>query len=103
MQFGKEEARKAITKHIVMSQLSFRHVESKAFKRLIHRICPKLLPPSRMIVSRDVNKMYLDKKEKLKKVLKNKRISITTDTWTSIQNINYMVITAHWVDSEFKL
>ena len=26
------------------------------------------------------------------------RVSLTTDTWTSIQSINYMVITAHWID-----
>ena len=31
------------------------------------------------------------------------RISITTDTWTSIQNINYMVLTAHFMDLDWKL
>ena len=101
--FSKEDARKAIAEYIVMSELSFRHVESKAFRKLIQRICPKLLPPSRVTVSRDVNKMYMEEKEKLKNVLKNERVSITTDTWTSIQNINYMVITAHWIDCEFRL
>ncbi|CAL8157311.1 unnamed protein product [Prunus armeniaca] len=30
----------------------------------------------------------------------NHRVSITTDTWTSIQNINYMVVTAHVMDSK---
>ena len=44
--FSKEDARKAIAEYIVMSELSFRHVESKAFRKLIQRICPKLLPPS---------------------------------------------------------
>ena len=56
-----------------------------------------------MTVSRDVNKIYVDMKEKLKTVLKNERISNTTDTWILIQNINYMVITVHWVDNELKL
>lgn len=31
------------------------------------------------------------------------RVSITTDTWTSIQNVNYMVVTAHFLDSDWKL
>ena len=78
--FSKEDARKAIVKYIVMSELSFWNVESKPFKKLIQRICPKLLPPSRMTVRRDVNKMYLDEKQKLKNVLKNVIVSITTDT-----------------------
>ena len=26
------------------------------------------------------------------------RVSLTTDTWTCIQRINYMVITSHWID-----
>lgn len=28
------------------------------------------------------------------------RVSLTTDTWTSVQNISYMVITAHFIDSD---
>ena len=64
---------------------------------------PRLSIPSRLTISRDIIQLYLDEKEKLKKVLKNERISFTTDTWTSIQNINYMCITAHWIDREWKL
>ena len=26
---------------------------------------------------------------------------MTTDTWTSIQNLNYMVVTAHFIDSDW--
>ena len=26
-----------------------------------------------------------------------------TDTWTSIQNINYMCLTVHWIDIDWKL
>ena len=72
-QFSKEEARKAITEYIVMSELSFRHVESKAFKRLIQRVCHKLSPLSRMTISRDPNKMYLDEKEKIKEGLEKRK------------------------------
>lgn len=35
--------------------------------------------------------------------LRQARISITTYTWNSIQNINYMVFTAHFVDNDLKL
>ncbi|CAL2277974.1 unnamed protein product [Prunus armeniaca] len=36
-------------------------------------------------------------------VIGNHRVSITTDTWTSIQNVNYMVVTAHFMDNEWNL
>jgi hypothetical protein len=31
------------------------------------------------------------------------RVCLTTDTWTSIQNINYMYITAHFIDPKWTL
>ncbi|KAH1130330.1 hypothetical protein J1N35_001708 [Gossypium stocksii] len=31
------------------------------------------------------------------------RVCLTTDTWTSLQRISYMVLTAHWVDDEWRL
>ncbi|KAK3175492.1 hypothetical protein Dsin_032587 [Dipteronia sinensis] len=31
------------------------------------------------------------------------RVCLTTDTWTSIQNINYMVVTAHFIDYDWQL
>ncbi|KAH0781183.1 hypothetical protein KY290_000781 [Solanum tuberosum] len=31
------------------------------------------------------------------------RVSLTTDTWTSIQRIDYMVLTAHWIDKKWTL
>jgi hAT family C-terminal dimerisation region/Domain of unknown function (DUF4413) len=30
-------------------------------------------------------------------------VCLTTDAWTSVQNLNYMCLTAHWVDSHWKL
>ncbi|XP_052877900.1 zinc finger BED domain-containing protein RICESLEEPER 2-like [Gossypium arboreum] len=45
----------------------------------------------------------------MKSVMKNyfekdiSRVCLTTDTWTSLQRISYMVLTAHWVDDEWRL
>ena len=33
----------------------------------------------------------------------SQRICLTTDTWTSLQNVNYIVITTHFIDSEWVL
>jgi hypothetical protein len=47
--------------------------------------------------------MYDKHKKDLMKSLKNHRLCLTTDTWTSVQNINYMVLTAHFIDSDWKM
>jgi hypothetical protein len=56
-----------------------------------------------MTVARDCIQRYIEEKSKLKKILKNHRICLTTDTWTSKQNLNYMSLTAHWIDDHWKL
>ena len=47
--------------------------------------------------------LYLEHKKEIKNVIRGQRVSITTDTWTSIQYINYMVITTYFLDSNWKL
>ncbi|XP_052483057.1 zinc finger BED domain-containing protein RICESLEEPER 2-like [Gossypium raimondii] len=45
----------------------------------------------------------------MKSVMKNyfekdiSRVCLTTDTWNSLQRISYMVLTAHWVEDEWRL
>ncbi|PRQ21096.1 putative ribonuclease H-like domain, hAT-like transposase, RNase-H [Rosa chinensis] len=47
--------------------------------------------------------MYDAKKETLKRELRGHSVCLTTDTWTSCQNINYMVVTAHFIDSGWNM
>ncbi|XP_019153569.1 PREDICTED: zinc finger BED domain-containing protein RICESLEEPER 2-like [Ipomoea nil] len=56
-------------------------------------------------ISRDIYQIYLDERLTLKKLFKvsTQRVSLTTDTWTSVQRINYMCITAHFIDDQWKL
>jgi hypothetical protein len=55
------------------------------------------------MIWRDCLKIYVVEKEKLKKALKDQHVCLTTDTWTSIQNINYMCLTTHWIDEGWNL
>lgn len=49
--------------------------------------------------------LFDEEKRKLMAVFKEtqQRVSLTTNTWTSIQRINYTVITAHWIDKNWTL
>lgn len=103
--FNQETARKALGKMIIMDELPFRVVEAKGFKQYTSAICPRFKVPSRWTVARDCYEIYVEEKEKLSQNLKtvNSIVSLTTDCWTSIQKINYMCLTAHYIDSEWKL
>ena len=50
-------------------------------------------------------KVYENEKKKIRSFLKNvNKISLTTDLWKSkSQKIEYMVITGHWIDQNWKL
>ena len=39
----------------------------------------------------------------MKEALREQRFCLTTDTWTSIQNLNYMCLTTHFIDSNWKI
>jgi len=46
--------------------------------------------------------LYEEEKTKLKFFLSKQceRVCLTTDTWTSIQNLNYMSLTTHFIDED---
>jgi len=48
-------------------------------------------------------KFYEEEKLKLKASLRGKRICIITDIWTSLQNLSYMVVTASYIDSNWRM
>uniref|UniRef100_A0A3Q7HLN4 DUF659 domain-containing protein n=1 Tax=Solanum lycopersicum TaxID=4081 RepID=A0A3Q7HLN4_SOLLC len=56
--------------------------------------------PSSTTVTRHCFDLFDEEKHKLMDVLYEiqQRVSLITNTWTSIQRINYMVVTSHWID-----
>ncbi|XP_050233262.1 zinc finger BED domain-containing protein RICESLEEPER 2-like [Mercurialis annua] len=103
--FSQDDVRQAIVFMIIVDELPFKFVEGAGFKRLIQIACPKFNMLSRWSVTRDCYQLYLNEKLKLGDFLKNhsQRVCLTTDCWTSIQRINYMCITVHFIDDQWKL
>lgn len=91
---------------MIIDEQPFRVVEGEGFKEFCRVLESRFKIPSRMTISRDVMVLYDAEKEKMKKYFKaNKvRVCLTTDTWTSnAQNKSYMVVTAHFIDKDWKL
>jgi hypothetical protein len=78
-------------------------VEGKGFRLFSRTMQPRFDIPSRFTIMRDCLKLYVEEKERLRTALRGQRLCLTTDTWTSIENINYMSLTAHWIDNEWNL
>ncbi|XP_024972668.1 zinc finger BED domain-containing protein RICESLEEPER 2-like [Cynara cardunculus var. scolymus] len=103
--FNQEVVRKMLAKMIIMDELPFRFVEGRGFKQFVETACPRFKISSRWTVNRDIFSIYFEEKTNLKKLFKSsmQQISLTTDTWTFVQRINYMCVTAHFIDGEWKL
>ena len=103
--FNQENVRKALAKMVIIDELPFKFVEGRGFKGFVEESCPMFKIPSRWTVNRDIFSMFSEERSNLKKFFKenSQRICLTTDTWTSVQRINYMCITAHFIDSQWKL
>ena len=101
--WSQEESVEGIIEFIVMEEVPFSIVESEGFRRMMCKVQPRLHVPSRRTIVRELFSMYDSMKDQLKKEIHNHRVSLTTDTWTSVQNLNYMVLTAHFVDDEWNM
>ena len=90
---------------VILNELPFKFVEEKGFKRCMSVACPRFRIPSQWTIARDCYQLYMDEKISLKKFLKSssQKVSLTTDTWTSLQKVNYMCLTTHFLDNDQNL
>ncbi|XP_024022960.1 zinc finger BED domain-containing protein RICESLEEPER 2-like [Morus notabilis] len=90
---------------VIVDELSFRFVEGEGFKNFCQVMQPRFSIPSRVTIAKDIYQLFLEERKKLRVEFSKggQRICLTTDCWTSVQNINYLCLTVHYVDSEWTL
>ncbi|XP_033141105.1 zinc finger BED domain-containing protein RICESLEEPER 2-like [Brassica rapa] len=102
---SEEVFKEATNEMIVLGELPLSFVESLAWKNFCKKA--QMDPPvCRKTCTKEIAAMYMARKAEMKKVLgQNKqRLSLTTDIWTAPYTaVSYMVITAHFIDSSWKL
>ena len=102
--FNFEECKKALVEMIILDELFFRFVKGFGFRKFMSITQPRFNPiPCRTTISKTCFRMFLGEKQKLKEALRKQQVCLPTDTWTSIQNLNYMCLTAHFIDSDWKI
>lgn len=101
-----EEVRRAVCIYIVAGAHPFSTCEEPGFQYLASTMCPRFNMISRHTLKRDVLKYYNDEKLIVMDDLHKApgRICFTTDNWRSEHTDDeYMCITAHWIDTNWKL
>ncbi|KAL4091755.1 hypothetical protein QTP88_026397 [Uroleucon formosanum] len=95
-----------VLKMIVKEYYPFSIVEDREFVKLINLLNPGYKLPSRKTLSKSLLPiMYNEIHDQVKTDIQMhaKYVSITTDSWTSIKNENYIAITCHFIDNECEL
>ncbi|KAL4313239.1 hypothetical protein GQ457_01G027380 [Hibiscus cannabinus] len=100
----KEEVFQFFHKMLIVDELPFVFVEHEGFRYFCKQLCPKSVPPSRKTVTRDCYSIFIEERSKLKDIFSklSSRVCLTTDTWTSGQNLGYMYLTAHFIDDQWR-
>jgi Domain of unknown function (DUF4413)/hAT family C-terminal dimerisation region len=102
--YDQMKCREILAKMIIAHELPFSFVEYQWFNILMKYNNPLFQKVSRATIRKDCIKVFETEKEKIRKIFKNiDMISLTSDCWTSNQTIGYMCLTAHFIDSDWKL
>ncbi|OMO54853.1 putative Zinc finger, BED-type [Corchorus olitorius] len=103
--FDMAKMREAATHWIHMHEHPFSIVEEEGFNMMQKCGMPEWEKFSRVTIKKDCMQVYEVENKKLKALLRNvNKICLTTDLWrSSNQKIEYMVLTAHFIDSNWRL
>ncbi|KAM3284266.1 zinc finger BED domain-containing protein RICESLEEPER 2-like [Capsicum chacoense] len=103
--FEQEVVRRVLVKMIIVDELPFSFVENEGFKKFMSIAKPLFRIPSRRIITRDCYDVYGELRLSLKKSFGEiqPRVYLTIDVWILVQRINYMCLTAHFIDGDWVL
>ncbi|XP_061359775.1 zinc finger BED domain-containing protein RICESLEEPER 2-like [Gastrolobium bilobum] len=105
MKIDQRISREMFSEAIIEHGMPFKFAEYKKFRRWHSYLCPDLIHISRNTLKKEVFSSYLKEKEKLKNTLATirNRICLTSDLWTAVNGNGYICLTAHYVDTKWKL
>jgi hypothetical protein len=101
--YSEKTIRETFCEIIIVEEFPFSFVGKSGVKKMFRVLKPRFTLPSCYIVMKDCVK-FMTKKDMMEKklMMASQRVCLTTDTWTSIQNRNYMVVTGHFIDLSWK-
>ena len=103
--FNKEIYIENLLRFIVNNNLPFSIVNSNSFLALLKYLKDDLPTISRTNIKKQLNTLYNSEINKLKLKLSknNSKFNLTLDEWKSSSNLDYLAITLHFYNNNFKL
>ncbi|CAL1406613.1 unnamed protein product [Linum trigynum] len=104
--FDKQNSRKELAKAIIKHEYSLSIVDHEGFRSFVASLNPLFKMVCRNTIKKDCLTIYDLERDAMMQLLdKNEgRVALTTDMWTSTsQKKGFMVVTAHYVDNNWKL
>ena len=92
--------------YIIRDEQPFNMMETHEYSETIQTLInPKFKCWSKNTVKRCIMKKFQTERENFKKYFANfeGKICLTYDIWTSLMHIDFLCITAHYIDSEYML
>ncbi|KAL4564892.1 hypothetical protein LXL04_028968 [Taraxacum kok-saghyz] len=103
--YDSNKMREAIATWVMGTEQPFSVVDDELYVNMMKTASPFFEKVSRTTIKEDCFKIYDHEKKRLKALLKSvSKISLTTDCWKSThKTIEYMVITGHFIDQNWRL
>ena len=99
--YSEERIRLVLARMIIIDELPFKFVERQGFQKFMEIVEPRFLIPHHTTIARACIKIYSSEVDILRKAFVGQQVCVTTNTWTSIQNLNYVVVIAHFIDGNW--
>lgn len=94
-----------MTKFWINANVAFKKIEDRFFKKMMKSAHPSLEVHGRQTLRNDCMSVWEVERRKVADgfACSDSRVSFTTDMWTSVQDLGYICLTAHYIDNEYKL
>ncbi|KAL4183422.1 hypothetical protein AMTRI_Chr11g98170 [Amborella trichopoda] len=103
--FDQSRSREDLARMIILHEYPLSVVEHPAFINFVQSLQPRFKMVNQATVRDDCLAIYQKEKQSLMQLLQTipGRISLSLDKWTTEETLEYMRITGHFVDCDFKL
>ena len=103
--FDPQISRERMIDFVIHAEIPFNKFEDPYFEPWVQSMQPTLRGVGRQTVRNDCLKKYWRMKQDIQNELASldSHVCLTSDLWTSVQNLGYMVVTAHYITPDFKI
>ncbi|WOK92564.1 zinc finger BED domain-containing protein RICESLEEPER 1-like isoform X1 [Canna indica] len=104
-QFDQESSRQDLARMVILHGYPFNIVHHTGFRTFVRNLQPLFKLVSADAVKADCMKIYESERLRLHEMLEklHSRVSLTVDMWRSMMDVDYVCLTCHYIDNDWRL